>query len=145
MRVRFISAALLVLLVASGGFGQVQLKQIVSGLSSPVYVTNAHDGSNRLFVIEQPGRILVLQPGPSAPAVFLDIRNRVSFSGEQGLLGLTFHPRVFSEPSFFRRLHAGWRRCYSHQRISYFTGEPECCGSEFRNRLAGHPTAVRKP
>jgi len=97
---------------------------ILSGLNSPVYVTNAHDGSNRLFVIEQPGRILVLQPGSSAPAVFLDIRNRVSFSGEQGLLGLTFHPRVFSEPSFFRRLHAGWRRCYSHQRISFFAGQP---------------------
>src|SRR5215471_11333336 len=101
MRVRFISAALLVLLVASGGLAQVQLKQIVSGLNSPVYVTNAHDGSNRLFVIEQPGRILVLQPGSSAPAVFLDIRNRVSFSGEQGLLGLTFHPQYSQNHRFF--------------------------------------------
>jgi glucose/arabinose dehydrogenase len=101
MRVRFISAALLVLLVASGGFGQVQLKQILSGLNSPVYVTNAHDGSSRLFVIEQPGRILVLQPGSSAPAVFLDIRNRVSFSGERGLLGLTFHPGYSQNHRFF--------------------------------------------
>src|SRR5262249_32836193 len=45
------------------GAEAVQLTTVVSGLSSPLFVANAHDGSQRLFIVEQPGRIQVLQPG----------------------------------------------------------------------------------
>src|SRR2546423_8107809 len=75
------------------GAGAIQLEPVLSGLSSPVYVTHAHDGSNRLFIVEQPGRIKVLQPGASTPTVFLDIVSKVLSGGEQGLLGLAFHPQ----------------------------------------------------
>lgn len=71
------------------------------GLSSPLYVTHARDGSNRLFVVEQPGRILVLRPGAPTPTVFLDITARVLSGGERGLLGLAFHPDYASNRRFF--------------------------------------------
>ena len=79
----------------------IPLVPVLSGLSNPVYVTNAHDGSNRLFVVEQPGRIKVLQPNASAPTVFLDITAKVMSGGEQGLLGLAFHPQFSTNGRFF--------------------------------------------
>lgn len=81
----------------------IQLIPVASGLSSPVYLTSARDGSNRLFIIEQPGRILWLPPGATAPLAtpFLDIRTKISFGGERGLLGLAFHPQYATNRRFF--------------------------------------------
>ena len=74
---------------------------LTSGLSAPVLVTNARDGSNRLFIVQQGGVIYVRQPGQAFPTVFLDITSQVRWSGEQGLLGLTFHPQYASNRRFF--------------------------------------------
>src|SRR5207249_3933398 len=74
---------------------------IASGLNQPVYLTNAHDGTNRRFVVEQPGRVSVMQPGSSMPTTFLDITGRVLSGGERGLLGLAFHPQFASNRRFF--------------------------------------------
>ena len=41
----------------------IQLQQVLTGLSNTVYVTNSHDGTNRLFIIEKAGVIRVAQPG----------------------------------------------------------------------------------
>src|SRR5436853_3200844 len=79
----------------------IQLQTILSGLSGPVFVTHAHDGTNRLFIIEQVGRIRVAQPGASSTTVFLDISNRVLSGNEQGLLGLAFHPQYAINGRFF--------------------------------------------
>jgi glucose/arabinose dehydrogenase len=80
----------------------VQLQTVFTGLSNTVYVTNAHDGTNRLFVIEKVGRIRVAQPGSATTSVFLNITSRVLSSGnEQGLLGLAFHPQYFMNGRFF--------------------------------------------
>lgn len=79
----------------------IALEPVLSGLANPLYVTNAQDGSNRLFIVEQGGRILVLQPGATAPTVFLDISTRVLAGGERGLLGLAFHPQFASTRRFF--------------------------------------------
>jgi glucose/arabinose dehydrogenase len=80
---------------------QVTLTPVLTGLSGPVFVTNAHDGSNRLFIVEQAGRIKVVQPGSTTPTVFLDITSRVLSGGEQGLLGLTFHPNFSTNHHFY--------------------------------------------
>ena len=77
------------------------IEPVLSGLSSPVLLTNAHDGSNRRFVVEQPGRILVLRPDATTPTIFLDIRSKVLAGGEQGLLGLAFHPQFSANGRFF--------------------------------------------
>ena len=77
------------------------LVSVASGLESPVFVTSARDGSQRLFIVEQGGTIKVLRPGAAAPSVFLRIGDRVLSGGEQGLLGLAFHPRFASNRRFF--------------------------------------------
>ncbi len=68
----------------------------------PVDLQAPPDGSGRLFVAEQDGRVLVFPRRGDADtaAVFLDIRDRVGYDkGEMGLLGLAFHPR-FKENRF---------------------------------------------
>lgn len=80
---------------------QIQLSPVVSGLANPVFVGNAADNLNRLFIVEQAGRIKVLQPGDSTPTVFLDITGKIVSGGEQGLLGLAFHPQYTSNGRFF--------------------------------------------
>ncbi len=62
--------------------------------SSPVFLTDSNDGSNRLFVVEQQGLIRVFQniAAVNSAETFLDIRGRVASGGERGLLGLAFHP-----------------------------------------------------
>ena len=65
-----------------------------------VAITHAGDGSNRLFLVEQAGRIQVLHPDGTSN-LFLDINARVSSGGERGLLGLAFHPDFASNQQFF--------------------------------------------
>jgi hypothetical protein len=72
----------------------VQLQLVFSGLSGTVFVTHAHDGTNRLFVIEQIGRIRVAQPGASTTTVFLDIVSRVLSGGETRFVRRGFSPPV---------------------------------------------------
>ncbi|NUZ04235.1 PQQ-dependent sugar dehydrogenase [Piscinibacter koreensis] len=79
----------------------LRLVPVLQGLASPVLVTNARDGSNRLFVVELGGRIRVMAPGASATTLFLDIAGKVVAGGEQGLLGLAFHPQFASNGRFF--------------------------------------------
>lgn len=79
------------------------LPYITSGLSSPLFVANAGDGTNRLFILQQGGVIRVVQPGSTASTVFLNISSRVSPPpfGERGLLGLAFHPDFENNRRFF--------------------------------------------
>jgi glucose/arabinose dehydrogenase len=79
----------------------IQLEPVLAGLSSPLYVTHAGDGRNRLFILEQAGRIKVLQPDAASPTVFLDITANVLSGGERGLLGLAFHPDFTTNGRFF--------------------------------------------
>ena len=67
--------------------------RIASGLQSPVYLTDAGDGSGRLFIVEQTGRIRVVKNGVLLPTPFLDIRSLVASGGERGLLSVAFHPQ----------------------------------------------------
>jgi glucose/arabinose dehydrogenase len=67
-------------------------RPLASGFSQPVFVTGAKGEAGRLYVLEQTGTIQVLQNGKRRGAPLLDIRNLVTAGGEQGLLGLAFHP-----------------------------------------------------
>ena len=81
--------------------GDYQWKAIADGLSSPVGLTHAGDGSERLFILEQKGMIRILSDGQLQTAPFLDIHARVGSGGnEQGLLGLAFHPD-YADNGFF--------------------------------------------
>jgi glucose/arabinose dehydrogenase len=79
----------------------IQLEQVASGLTSPVTVTNAGDGSGRIFIVQQTGQIRILSGGTLLPTPFLDISALVSCCGEQGLLGLAFHPDYATNGFFY--------------------------------------------
>lgn len=75
---------------------------VVEGLTRPVDVQDAGDGSGRLFIVEQPGAIRIFQDGHLLATPFLDINERVDDGGnEQGLLGLAFHPDYETNGYFY--------------------------------------------
>ena len=82
-------------------FAEIRLVPAFTGLSSPIFVTHAGDGTNRLFIVEQGGVIKVVRPGSSTPTTFLDIRTKALSGGERGLLGLAFHPQYSRNGRFF--------------------------------------------
>jgi glucose/arabinose dehydrogenase len=79
----------------------VGLTQVASGLSAPLLVTHAGDGSNRLFVVEQTGKVRIVKGGDLQTAAFVDISRSISRGGEQGLLGLAFHPSFESNRKLY--------------------------------------------
>jgi glucose/arabinose dehydrogenase len=77
-----------------------QWVKVVDGFQRPLFVTNA--GDDRLFIVEQGGRISIFQDGKLLDEPFLDVSSLVSRSGnEQGLLGLAFHPKYAQNGEFF--------------------------------------------
>ncbi|MCZ7602269.1 MAG: PQQ-dependent sugar dehydrogenase [Melioribacteraceae bacterium] len=92
------------LLFTSLTFAQLRYVEAFPNLefAAPVDIQHAGDNSNRLFVLEQEGRIRVFQNDSlvNSTDIFLDIRDQVLYGGEQGLLGLAFHPN-YSENGYF--------------------------------------------
>src|SRR3989337_4057037 len=93
------AAFLAVLVFRTGGSGQpaplhaVALRQVADGLTDPVHLTHAGDRSDRLFIVEQAGRIRILKDGRLLPRPVLDIQEKVTSGGELGLLSVALHPR----------------------------------------------------
>ncbi len=80
----------------------IGLQALVSHIfANPVFVTATPDTTGRLFVVEQNGRILIVNNAQVLPSPFLDIASKVSTGGERGLLGLAFHPQFSSNGRFF--------------------------------------------
>jgi glucose/arabinose dehydrogenase len=76
------------------------LNEVISGLSQPVHITHAGDGSGRMFIVEKGGRIKIFL-GYAYEGTFLDIHTRVSTGGEQGLLSVAFPPDYVSQKHFY--------------------------------------------
>lgn len=68
------------------------VRPVVDGLEAPLGVTHAGDGSGRLFVVEQGGTVRIVKDGRLEPEPWLDLSDKTAPGGEQGLLGLAFHP-----------------------------------------------------
>lgn len=101
----------------------IELETVASGLTAPVYLTHAGDGTDRLFVVDQPGKIWLIENGQLLSTPFLDVTGRVHMPGffgtldvndfdERGLLGLAFHPD-FANP-----------QSPGYQKIYTYTSEP---------------------
>ena len=81
---------------------QVTLEKVASGFAKPLYLVEPPDGSGRLFVVEQAGKIRILKDGAIASQPFLDAGSLITTGGaEQGLLGLAFHPKYKENGRFF--------------------------------------------
>ncbi len=87
------------------GFNQAPILSyapvINSGLSLPVEVVNAGDGSNRLFIVEQNGLIKIYNGTSLLPTPFLSLTTLTAASGERGLLSMAFHPNYAVNGYFF--------------------------------------------
>jgi glucose/arabinose dehydrogenase len=77
------------------------LDLVVAGLSSPLDLEQPDDTTGRLFVVEQGGRIKIIQNGATLSPPFLDISSKITTGGEMGLLGVTFHPNFASSHKFY--------------------------------------------
>lgn len=106
---RYVSTALLVALAVAALLAHVPalaqsqtspfnfgLELVAEGFDRPVQVVDAEDGSGRLFVVEQRGRIRIVQGEQLLDAPFLDITHLVSCCGERGLLSVAFDPSYSS-------------------------------------------------
>jgi glucose/arabinose dehydrogenase len=80
----------------------VMLSPFVSGLNQPLWMTQPNDGTNRFFIVQRPGQIRVVVNGALQSTPFLDISGLItSGGGEQGLLGLAFHPNYSTNRQFY--------------------------------------------
>lgn len=92
---------LLILVTFSSSYSQtIGLQSFATGFTRPLEITNA--GDSRLFVVEQGGKIKILNADKTTNATdFLNISTLITNSGEQGLLGLAFHPNYATNGFFF--------------------------------------------
>jgi glucose/arabinose dehydrogenase len=79
-----------------------ELEKTADGYNKPLYLTHAGDGSDRIFIVEQRGVIWILDKDRrQIETPYLDISARVRSGGEQGLLGLAFHPQYRENGLFY--------------------------------------------
>lgn len=104
---------------------------VVDGLPALTLVTNAGDGSGRLYAVGQNGVISVISPEFDVQAApFLNIDARVRSGGEQGLLGLAFHPDYASNGRFF---------------VNYTDNDGDTVVSEFTRSIASSGLTLADP
>jgi glucose/arabinose dehydrogenase len=124
----------------------IRLAPISDGFSSPLWATDAGDGSGRLFVVDQPGQVRIIQNGALLPTPLLDVSpgnpdglppifNLNAGFDERGLLGLAFHPE-FSDPAA-----SGAGKFYT------YTSEPAGRAADYPLPAAGainHQSVIRE-
>jgi glucose/arabinose dehydrogenase len=87
--------------IPTGRGGPLSLRQFVTGLEAPVHATAAPGEPDRLYVVEQVGRIRIVENGRLLPAPFFDIAGEIAYGGEQGLLSVAFHPEYEINDLFY--------------------------------------------
>ena len=106
-----------------------RLVRVATGLDAPVHVAAAPGEPSRLYVVEQAGRIRVIEGGRVQSQSFLDIRGLVTSGGEQGLLSVAFHPRYASNRLFY---------------VNYTDTDGHTRVVEYRTRSGGRPVKTRQ-
>lgn len=93
--------------IAAAQAPELRLLRVAGGISGPVAIESARDGSGRLFIVQQRGRIRILNNTDLIVQPFLDITDRVycgitqDVCGERGMLGLAFSPSYASNGRFY--------------------------------------------
>ena len=99
------------------GIPTLTARLVASGLSQPLDLQSVPGDRERLYVVEQGGRIRVVRNGQVEAAPFLDISDRIRTGGERGLLGLAFHPGFEAD----RRLFVNYTNPSGDTHIAEFT------------------------
>jgi glucose/arabinose dehydrogenase len=107
------SALLLLIVIATAPLAaQINFTDVATNLAYPLFVTHANDGSGRLFIIQQGGRIRIVEDGQLLGTDFLHlgpanegglgrVANPAFLGDERGLLGMAFHPDFATNGRFF--------------------------------------------
>lgn len=115
---------------------EIDIELFQDGFTRPLNIQNA--GDERLFVVEQGGKIKIIQGNGSVnTAPFLDISDQISSGNERGLLGLTFHPE-YSSNGFF---YVNYTNIDGDSRISRFSVDiqnPEVANSDSEFPIIGY-------
>lgn len=116
----FVSRACAQLASVPTGSVNIELQDIATGLNAPLEMAYPDDGSNRLFIVEQAGRVKLYKPGMGVlPTLFLDVTSSTSVGSETGLLGLAFHPGFSNSSS------SGFRKLYTYRSRPANSGTPD--------------------
>lgn len=112
----FLPGAIVLLLATPAGAAitkgsvVIRLEPVATGLVAPDHATHAGDGSGRLFIVDQAGKIRIIKNGALLPTPFLDLTAQIPVLNagfdERGVLGLAFHPDYASNGRFFVRYSA---------------------------------------
>jgi glucose/arabinose dehydrogenase len=101
-----LAASALMVIASAPALAQakIKLEKVVTTLNSPLAMVQP-PGDNRMFVIEQFGRVRIVENGQLKPTPFLDIRSKIvnlhhDFD-ERGLLGIAFHPKFKDNGKFY--------------------------------------------
>ena len=105
----------------------LEFEAAADGFEAPIGIVDPPDGEMRLYVIEQVGRIRSFSEDGNVRD-FLDISDRISAGGEQGLLGLAFHPAFSKNGRFF---------------VNYTDPNGDTVVSEFSGERTADPSSER--
>lgn len=98
-----------------------KLEKVVDGLNGPLALENAHDGSGRLFIAEQAGKIMILKNGKLLPEPFLNIRPLLvpmeNKYMDVGILGFAFHPKYKTNGRFFVHYSAPSKKGFNNKSV----------------------------
>ena len=111
------------------GIPALTARLVASGLRNPLDLQAAPGDRERLYVVEQGGRIRIIRNGQLQPTPFLDVSGRISSGGERGLLGLAFHPQFATNRRFF---------------VNYTNPRGDTHVAEFRAELRRRPADPRQ-
>jgi plastocyanin len=108
---------------------RIELQTVLTGITSPMQWLPANDGSGRMFLVEQTGKIKIFNNGSLNATPFLDVTSRLAALSanydERGLLSMAFHPG-FTNPS-----SPGYRKIYT------YTSEPVSGAADFTVPMSG--------
>lgn len=113
----------------AGGALALRLVTVAGGFSEPVFVASTPSQPKRIYVVEQIGRIRIVQRGHVLPAPFLDIQDLTEARGEQGLLSMAFHPKYATNHRFY---------------VDYTDNQGDTRVVEYRARPGRSPQRVRE-
>jgi glucose/arabinose dehydrogenase len=116
-RLAVLLAVLAAGVVAAPAQAGLRLSLVAGGFDQPVDVVSTPSQPNRLYVVEQTGRVKIVQNGTVLAKNFLDLRGRISCCGEQGLLSIAFNPRYPSVP----RIYASFTNPSGDTRVVQYT------------------------
>jgi glucose/arabinose dehydrogenase len=117
VRIAVVLAALAACAVAAPAQAGLGLRLVASGFDQPVDVVSTPSQPNRVYVVEQTGRVKIVQNGTVLAKPLLDLRGRISCCGEQGLLSIAFNPRYPSVP----RIYASFTNPAGDTRVVQYT------------------------